>query len=186
MGTRYLTVVIDEDGNRISQYGHYDGDPSSNGVEILYTLLADKNKTLKERMKRCEIITEDEYSRFVENHSLDDEALEKAHPNFWWGDGVDLLRVLLETERKPLLRDYYEFAYKSLLCEWGYVIDYCSNTFEVYKGFVKEPLDTTERFYNNGYKDGGFYPIRLKMRYDLDLLPSPEQFIKDCVANERS
>jgi len=179
MGTRYLTVAIDEKGRYIAQYGHFDGDPASNGVEILYTLLADRDKSLKQRINRCEIITEDEYSRYVKNRILDDEALEKAHPNFWWGDGVELLRALLETDKKPLIQNNYEFAYKSLLCEWAYVIDYSQNTFEVYKGFVKEPLDPSERFYNNGYLDGEYYPVKLKRRYDLDDLPSPETFIED-------
>ena len=51
-----------------------------------------------------------------------------------------------------------------------------TNTFEVYKGFNKQPLELNERFYHDGYKSGEYYPIRLIVSFDFASLPSVKEF----------
>lgn len=34
MSTRYITIVMNEDKPVIAQYGHFDGHPMSNGLEM--------------------------------------------------------------------------------------------------------------------------------------------------------
>ena len=176
MGTRYLTIIIESDREPIAQIGSFDGHPLSNGVELLKTILRDRDMYIKDQLHRCSIIDENEYQKYLHNHALDEEELEEAHPNFWWYDGADLLEELLDGDKTVEIRSSYEFAYNSLMCEWAYVIDYTTNTFEVYKGFNKQPLESNERFYHDGYKSGEYYPVRQVFSFDLASLPSVKEF----------
>lgn len=176
MPTRYITVVIDNKKPVIAQYGHYDGDPYSNGLKILELLRRDTEQRIKTQLHRVINLEESEYRSFYKNHALDEEALEKAHPMFWWSDGADLLEMLLDTDRTAETRNYYGFAYDSIQCEWAYVIDYDEKIFEVYKGWNKKPIKYDERFFNDGKDMNGYYPVRLVARYLLGHLPTPEDF----------
>ena len=176
MGTRYLTLIVDGESEPIAQIGLYDGHPLSSGIEILKTLLCDRNMQIREELYRCTVISDEEYKKYYRGRFLDEEALEKAHSDFWWGDGAGLLEELLDGDKTVEIRSTYEFAYDSLMCEWAYVIDYTTNTFEVYKGFNKQPLDSNERFYHDGYKSGEYYPVRQVVSFDLASLPSVKEF----------
>ena len=178
MGTRYLTVIVDGEREPIAQIGLFDGHPLSSGTEILKTLLRDRDLLIKEQLHRCVSISDAEYRSFCCRNSLDEEALEKAHPNFWWSDGAELLEELLDGERNIEFHSAYEFAYDSLMCEWAYVIDYSANTFEIYQGFNKEPLTKSDRFYHDGYRSGEYYPVKRIAAYELTSLPSVRDFRK--------
>ena len=176
MGTRYLMVVINDGKPVIAQTGFFDGDPYSNGLEILKVLRKDKAQYIRTQLHRCTNLEECEYRRFIKDHWLDEEALVKAHPNFWWSDGADLLQMLLETDGTAECRFSYDFAYDSLQCEWAYVIDYDMQTFEVYKGWSIMPLQPDERFYNEGKAQNGYYPVHRAASYYLYELPEEEEF----------
>lgn len=176
MSTRYLMVVIEDKKPVIAQHGHCDGSPSVNGLKILELLCRDTEQLIKTQLHRCTILEESEYRNFFKNNSLDEEALEKAHPKFWWSDGADMLETLLDTDRTAETRNYYDFAYDSIQCEWAYVIDYDKQTFEVYKGWSQKPIRYDERFFNDGKDLNGYYPVRLVARYLLSHLPTSEKF----------
>lgn len=177
MGTRYLTVVVNNGKPVIAQTGFFDGDPYSNGLEILRVLRKDKAQRIRTQLHRCSVLEEAEYRSFIKDHWLDEEALVKAHPRFWWSDGADLLKMLLEGDDAAECRFSLEFAYDSLQCEWAYVIDYGLQTFEVYKGWSIMPLSPDERFYNDGKSMNGYYPVHLAATYELDRLPEEDAFI---------
>ncbi len=177
MPTRYITIVIDGKKPRIAQYGHFDGSPYTNGIKILKLLRRDTEQRIRTQLNRCVTLEELEYRKFYKGSHLDEEALEKAHPKFWWADGADMLEMLLDEERTVETCDYYNFAFDSIQCEWGYVIDYDEQVFEVYKGWSRKPIKPEERFYNNGNLVNDSHPIRIVARYLLCNLPTPEEFL---------
>lgn len=176
MGTRYLTVVINGGEPVIAQAGFFDGDPYCNGLKILKVLRKDKEQYIRTQLHRCTTLAEAEYRSFIYEHWLDEEALLKAHPQFWWHDGADLLEMLLETDGTAECRFTLDFALDSLQCEWAYVIDYDMQTFEVYKGWSIVPLQPDERFYNDGRTKNGYYPVHRAATYNLYNLPEEDAF----------
>ena len=60
MGTRYLTLIIDDGHEPIAQIGLYNGHPLSSGIEILKTLLCDRKMQIREELYRCTVISDDE------------------------------------------------------------------------------------------------------------------------------
>ena len=68
--------------------------------------------------------------------------------------------------------DDHDFLRDSLLCEWAYIINLDSRTFEVYRGFQKR-RDSNPR---NRYRflpshSTGYYPVALIAEYLLDAIP---------------
>lgn len=175
MPTRYLTVVVKDGCNTIAQYGHFDGYPSAKGKEILEVLKKDTTQRITTQLHRCIPLTEAEYRSFFTNYFLNEEVLTEAHPDFFWGDGADLLKQMYETDKRFTVHLEYDFAYDSLQCEWAYVVDYDKQVFEIYKGWNRKSLAPEERFYYNGYKKDGFYPVRMIAQYSMDALPELEE-----------
>lgn len=175
MPTRYLTVVVKDGHTAIAQYGHFDGYPSGKGKEILGILRQDTEQYIAKQLHRCVLLPDAEYRNYFINHMLDEEALAKAHPNFWWEDGAALLKTLLETDLQLTIYSDYSFGYDSIQCEWAYVVDYDIQAFEIYKGWNRSPLAPEERFYANGYQRDGFYPVRMVAQYPLKELPELEE-----------
>lgn len=66
-------------------------------------------------------------------------------------------------------------------------IDLDKNTYEVYEGFNKKPLDGSERFYfltpiaEETYREDPkeYYPVKYVTEYSLDNLPDDEEFLED-------
>lgn len=81
-----------------------------------------------------------------------------------------------------VIEDASEFPADSLYAEWGYIIDFDAQSFEVYKGFQKEP-HTGERFSNRTMPEraGGlsatYYPVRCVATWPLSKLPTDDEFV---------
>ena len=75
------------------------------------------------------------------------------------------------------------FAGDSLMCEWGYVVDLTPDvlSFEVHKGFNKEPLPQGARFANIPAQDDKYHQIKLVKKYHLGKLPTNVAFLKQLV-----
>ena len=82
------------------------------------------------------------------------------------------------------LSDYREFAGDSLFCEWAYVIDLDNETFEIYKGFNKNPLDESDRFFNIQKEESEYKPVKLLKSYSIRDLPQILPMIMDCSSND--
>jgi hypothetical protein len=95
--------------------------------------------------------------------------------------GGKILSLIMQSEQPLKLQDEIKFAADSLLCEYAYVVDFDTNTFEIFNGFNEKPLQEGDRFYGmvrEGMKNE-YHPVRLVKSYQISDLPSAEQFISD-------
>lgn len=179
MGTRNLTYVKIDKTPKVAQYGQWDGYPSGRGIEILKFLRDQMNRPkMEERLRALSWIDGDEV---YENPEY------KNAYQFDRDCGSDILELIQNGslskrgETKYWIVDKLinvsSFAADSLFCEWAYVVDFDENTFEIYRGFVKEP-HTGERFSDMEGQDG-YYPVKLRKTYDLNSLPSNEEFLNE-------
>jgi hypothetical protein len=206
MGTRNLTMVISKGETKVAQYGQWDGYPSGQGVKILdflQTLGTDKNSKetlLKEHKKSG--WARDNVKEFLKLKNLSIETFKESLESlsFFKEKEIDLINENFNKsleERSYLSRDIASeilweiakgnvdklisnenFAGDSLFCEWAYVVDLDKNTFEVYKGFNTKKIDETERFFHLQEEEGEYKPVTLLKSYDLNNLPTLEEFLE--------
>lgn len=151
MGTRNLTIVHSNGEYKVAQYGQWDGYPEGLGVQLLKYLKGININELRNAVNDCTYLSKEDFDEINKNI---DEA-RKDNPRFSWqkfypelsrDTGGDILELIM-FKNKTKLQNSLNFAADSLFCEWAYVIDLDKNTYEVYEGFNKEPLDESERFY---------------------------------------
>ncbi len=164
MGTRNLTCVYMNGEYKVAQYGHWDGYPEVLGVTILTFLKSVNMESFKDAVSKVSFLT---------------KANRKLMPDYdWTKDGEILNRIVFDGVTK--VENSIDFAKDSRLCEWAYVIDLDTNKFEVYRGFNKEPLSASDRFYFNGETaedSDGYYPIKKIADFYLNNLPIEEDFL---------
>jgi len=197
MGTRNLTMVIKDAEPVVAQYGQWDGYPSGHGVTALNFL---KTKSLKKFKKKLELVRfttkedEDELENFMKSIGVTDGWMNtdqagkfhKAYPFLTRDNGAEILTLIQNNKDPVFLTDSSDFAKDSLFCEWAYVIDLDKETFEVYSGFNKAPLEENERFFipDDCIEPPEYYPVRLVMSFSLNNLPSETEFLKECEVEE--
>jgi hypothetical protein len=203
MGTRHLIMVMHEGEYKVAQYGQFDGYPSCRGVAVLDVLRGTTPDQLRERMAYVEPLTllgmyklqqqqdkyierkTKEYQKAAEPNPRDKAATEwfAKHPELSRGYCEEILTKILDNKANlhlPIKLDI-EFAADSLFCEWAYVIDLDKNKLEVYEGYNKKQLGKTARFaFLNHLRDeaAGYHPIAKVTEFDLNKLPSNEDFIR--------
>lgn len=189
MGTRHLIAVVADDEYKIAQYGQWDGYPSGQGVDILKFLHETNIVEFKNTLRNVRWITQEEWDDIIENHSDGGSIIFGSdHAKYWETQlkrfsrdtGSDILAMVRDGEATTL-RNNISFAGDSLFCEYAYVIDLDNLTFEVYKGFNKEPV-THGRFLSSDEsltRTDGYEPVKLIKTYSLIDLPSNEQFLAD-------
>lgn len=195
MGTRNLTIVKMNDEYRVAQYGQWDGYPSGNGLTILQFLRVTKMDAFRKQIAKTRFITDEEIKeKWVQAGANPDDkfvtlevsnAFARFFPELSRDTGADILTVIAMSEKEEIgLQNSINFARESLFCEWAYIVDLDKNVLEVYKGFNKTPLTEEDTFYMNGYSDDGYYPVKLIASYDIDNLPTSENFVKECEKRE--
>lgn len=197
MGTRNLTMVISNKETKVAQFGQYDGYPSGQGATALEFLLNNDLTEFREKLNKVKFVDDkkqkeiDKWLKSIgcENGYLDtnQSALYKQeYPLLTRDNGAKVLQMIMDSQNLTLwLHDQSEFAADSLFCEWAYVIDLDKGYFEIYEGFNKRPLGKTQRFkYLEDKAENGYSPIRMVKKYDINNLPTEEQFLKDFKEND--
>ena len=160
MGTRNLTCVVKNGEFRIAQYCQWDGYPSGVGTKVqdfiirrLQTpegLKAFNEQVLKTKQISTEAIRAKWKSVGADDSGWVNMEVSKKFQNNWphldRDFGPKVLDMVFKDGDVELSMEQ-EFAGASLFCEWCYVIDLDNNTLEVYRGFNKEKLDKSERFF---------------------------------------
>ena len=194
MGTRHLICVVKNGEYKVAQYGQWDGQPSGQGVDILNFLQNEMDKTkFENQIEALSFATEEEQNQtWIEigaepNKMVSVEVANKhkeLYPEYSVDNGSGILRLIQNSDRQLKLRNSIDFAKDSLSCRWGYVIDLDKNTFEVYEGANRNPLNESERFYflQENLKpiailDTTYYPIKYVVGFDLDKLPTEKEFL---------
>ncbi len=194
MGTRHLIAICIDGKYPIAQYGQWDGYPEGQGVNILGALRKTKLIDLKNGALRAVPHTEETLRQVYIDLGIDPDSewinmedarkVNEAYPQLDRSMGAGIIDfVANSSDSYPVVLDL-DFAQDSLFCEWAYVIDFDTNTFEVYKGFNHEPLTEGERFYKSEYTPqpghGGnqYYQVKLVATFDLRKLPSKAKFLE--------
>lgn len=193
MGTRNLTAVFFNGEYRVAQYGQWDGYPSGQGATILGFLNADGNiEKLKSQLGKV---------RFLDPQGIDKEFCEQYDKNTpEWSNEPDnrtteqkrwfetymtrdlggkiLFNIANSNDSEIVIKNNIDFAGDSLFCEWAYIIDFDAGTFEVFRGFNKDPLNESERFSKSPTDGKGYEPVKLVHSFQISELPSDEDFLK--------
>lgn len=192
MGTRNLTMVINNNKTKIAQYGQWDGYLSGQGLTILSFLQENKNDNYKHFKKQLNLVR---FATKKDSKSVDDfmesigckdgwmdgnqsEQYHKKYPLLTRVNGGEILNLINKLKEPDFLYDQSDFVNDSLFCEYAYVIDFDKNTFEIYTGFNEKPLDKNERFYKDKPDEDGYYPVKLLAEFKLDKLPTQESFLE--------
>ncbi|KPU43032.1 hypothetical protein OXPF_34640 [Oxobacter pfennigii] len=186
MGTRYLICVVKDNQYKVAQYGQWDGNPEGQGVSILEFLTKHIDRDLFEKnlAEKIRFGTSEELTQQWKECGADDiknidsvvaERHERLFPENSDNTGSGILSIIQNTEKDLILENSLSFASNSL-CDWVYVIDLDKNTYEVYEGFNEKPLSEDERFHN-AEPIRGYYPVKHVISFDLNNLPTLEDFI---------
>lgn len=195
MGTRNLTVVVQNNEIKVAQYCQWDGYLEGQGLTALNFLRDEMNQSFRDKVAKCSWITPEEHKQLWVDAGADPDSdmvgmdvsdkFKETNFHLHRDCGAIILKLIQDSENGLKLQNTIDFAADSLFCEYGYVVDLDKNTFEVYKGFNKEKLAETERFaFLNDKSDDGYFPIKLLKSYSLDGLPTKEEIIKDCKTND--
>lgn len=197
MGTRHLVAVYVDGEYKVAQYGQFDGYPEGAGATVLSalsTMSPDDLEDFREKVRATVFLSPQEITRRWEhagarNGMADQNAsqtMARDNPQLLRDMSADVLEFIAQNAPGVELSNNISFAGDSLFCEYAYVVDLDANTLEVYQGFNKEPLDPAERFASfaksdpedNLNLDDVYHPVRLWRTFDLNHLPSEEEFVK--------
>jgi len=187
VGTRNLTIVVVDGKTKVSQYGQWDGYPDGNGVQVLEFLRNVDLSSFKDQSKLVHSLTGDEIEQINKYHEKD---WRDGYPQLDRDCGADILDMVVKFEGKIDVVLDLEFAYEGLFCEWAYLINLDNDTLEVYKGFTKkEDVITEGRWLTKDIPDDAmgsdeYGPIKILKKYDLECLPTDEQFLSDLMPEE--
>lgn len=185
MGTRHLTIVIQNNDYRVAQYGQWDGYPEGQGLVVLNFLKNCNLDDFKKQIDKCSFIEDENFYKNayeeldikpVDGFITSEEAdkFKRRYPQLSRDMGASILEFIL-TNDNVLLKNSIEFS-KSAYCEWAYLIDLDNDVLEVYLGGCVSPMKPTDRFFLEK-KEKGDCPIQLIMSFDINSLPSENDFV---------
>ena len=179
MGTRNLTCVYVDGEYKVAQYGQWDGYPNGQGTTALEFLLDANLDKFTEKVRNLKWITDEECERI---DKVKDWT--RKYPELSRDTGAEILEFIDQGVTK--VGNALSFAGSSLFCEWAYVIDLDTNLFEIYQGFNKKRIEEGRFLSDDSALDteGDYEPVRLLKTYNLDDLPTKNQFLLDLSLQE--
>lgn len=184
MGTRNLTMVVNNEEIKVAQYGQWDGYPEGNGL-VVFSFLKKLIKShrvneFRDIVNKCTYITDEKIKEYYKDLGVDVEKekfvsmeianeFKERHPELDRDMGASILEYLLENGSQEL-KDNRDFVNDSLFCEWAYLIDLDNEVLEIYMGFNKEPLNKEDRFYKEEKEGLEYYPIKKIIGIPFDIL----------------
>ena len=180
MSTRHLTAVFLDDKYQVAQYGQWDGYPRKAGRICLNFAPSIVDETARkdfaDKVRDCSWANQ----KYIDN-KVSQEDWQKNYPELSRDTGSNILQLIRKSKKGLNLVDVIDFAADGFICEWVWVIDLDNNTFEGFKGFNNKPLTPDDRFYflqlENEESQEGFYPARLIKKWQLNNLPTDEEFL---------
>lgn len=189
MGCRNFTGVIVGGKIKVAQYGQWDGIPEGQGITIIHFLKNELNreKFLK-NLERVRFITEEELDKGYKDAgaepisscskalTLTDEAIKKfniQYPYINRDYGAKILSMIQsapENTNIELLNSLADDPNYGVDCEWAYILNFDTNTLKVYS-VHRNPLLP---------ESGNFLYLGLMSSFDINNLPSKEEFIRLC------
>lgn len=178
MSTRGFTSFA-VNGETKTAYNHSDSYPDGLGFGVLYWLREADIDSAAVMARALRVVNSDD--------DPTDEDIARLAPFTNTGVGArrdrpDWYQLLRGTHGDPaailaagVVEDASSFPTDSLFAEWGYVVDFDSQSLEVYVGFQREPHEAG-RFASLTGRDG-YYPVRLIASWSLANLPSDEAFL---------
>lgn len=174
MGTRGLTVIFDDKGDlKCSQYGQMDHYPSCAGV-----FLIDNLKKILENEEEFLTKLQKLYWYTFDNQEEDEKITQEQHPTLFRDLGYKVLQYINENdlEKVPVINDI-EFGADSGFCEWVYVINFKTRTFEIYQGLQEEVSDNIfKKYLLEDSNVDGYKNVNLVKVYNFDVLPDMKEF----------
>lgn len=186
MGTRNLTMVQSGNEIKVAQYGQWDGYPSGQGVTILNFCREKENLLkLKEKLSEVKFLDQNEIDNLNQKLNKEDaETLARFERLLSRDIGGEILKRIIDEQGEVGLINRVSFGYDSLFCEFAYCVNLDDNKFEIYEGFNRGKLPDTDRFYNEEPNEDGYYGVRLVKEYDLNNLPTKDEFINELEKDE--
>lgn len=184
MGTRgFVGFVVD--GVEKIAYNHFDSYPSGLGIDVLAWLrIAGDLNAAREAAQALRVVdpesepTDEDIERL--GGYLNSNVGERRERPDWY-------QLLRETQGNPaamldagVIEDAANFPLDSLFAEWGYIVDFDAEVFEVYQGFQHAAHDRgrfAHREPNVRPASGAeYYPCALVCSWPLDALPDEKTF----------
>jgi hypothetical protein len=188
MGTRgFVTFVIDDIEK--TTYNHSDSYPDGLGVGVLDFLWTKRHEITCDIHRGVSGGTVDlaRKLRVVDEESIpmpeDVEALKKfADTRVGRRSTDDWYCLLRHTQGNPaamlqagVVLDAKDFPADSLFAEYGYVVDFDEQRFEVYEGFQRQSHDKGRFAGRDGR--GDYFPVALAASWPLAELPTKDAFL---------
>lgn len=185
MGTRNLTMVQKDNQIKVAQYGQWDGYPSGQGVTILeFCRDKDNIEKLNNKLNEVKFLDQNEADKINLKLKNNDQETMLLFNTFWSRDiGGEILANIINKQGNIGLINKFSFGYDSLFCEWAYCVNLDTQKLEVYVGFNEEKLNENDRFYREEVENG-YYGVKLIKEYDLNNLPSKQDFINELEKEE--
>ena len=141
MGTRGLLGLV-IDGQEKLTYNHFDSYPSYLGIAVLKDLrsLLAPIDDLRERARRIMLVNEGDVPTAEQIATLapyTNLTVSSGSTDDWYCVLRDAQGSIAAYLDAGVMIDNHEFAFDSLFCEWGYVVDLDAVRLDVYRGFQK-------------------------------------------------